>query len=76
MENEKLVYSIAECAERLGISKSLCYEMARTGQLPVLRCGQKRLVVPVRALELWLITQTKGAPMPQVSIEDKADAKR
>ena len=62
MENEKLALSIAECAGRLGISKSLCYEMARTGQLPVLRCGQKRLVVPVRALELWLIARTKGGP--------------
>ena len=60
MGTEKLALSIAETAGRLGISKSLCYEMARTGQLPVLKCGQKRLVVPVRALELWLITQTKG----------------
>lgn len=47
---EKLAYSIAECAARLGISKSSCYEMARTGQLPAIRCGQKRLIIPVKAL--------------------------
>jgi excisionase family DNA binding protein len=58
MENEKLALSIKECAGRLGISKSLCYEMARTGQIPVLKCGQKRLLVPVKALELWLATKT------------------
>ena len=60
MENNKLALSIAETAGRLGISKSLCYEMAKCGQLPVLKCGQKRLIVPVKALEAWLITQTKG----------------
>jgi len=58
MESEKLALSIKECSKKLGISKSLCYEMARTGQLPVLKCGQKRILVPVKALELWLATQT------------------
>ena len=55
-QNEKLALSIKECAGRLGISKSLCYEMVRTKQIPVIKCGEKRLLVPVKALETWLAT--------------------
>jgi len=53
MEIERLTYTIPEAAKALGIGKSNAYEMARTGQLPVLRFG-KRLVVPRYALEQML----------------------
>ena len=42
---EKLVYSVQEAAEVLGISKSYMYELARRGEVPALKLG-KRLVVP------------------------------
>ena len=45
-----LCISIPEAAKLLGISRNTGYEMARMGQLPTIRCGQRRLVVPKAAL--------------------------
>ncbi len=50
---EKLVYSIQEVAELLGISKSYAYELARNGTLPVLELGKKR-VIPKNKLNQWV----------------------
>ena len=41
----KLCYSVPEAAELLGFSRNFGYELARTGQLPIVRFG-KRMVVP------------------------------
>jgi predicted site-specific integrase-resolvase len=38
----------------LGISKNLAYRMASLGQLPVIRCGERRMVVPLSALRRML----------------------
>jgi len=54
---EKLTYSVTEVAKLLGISKGLAYELARNGQLPVLRLGN-RMVIPRIRLEEFL---KKGA---------------
>jgi excisionase family DNA binding protein len=51
---EKLVYTIRECAKILGVSLSVCYEAARTGQLPIIRLGKRRMVVPKYALNRML----------------------
>lgn len=51
---ERATVTIEEAARILGIGRASAYEMARTGQLPVLRLGVKRLVVPKRALERLL----------------------
>ncbi len=45
-----LCISIPEAAKLLGISRNTGYEMARLGQLPTIKCGQRRLVVPKAAL--------------------------
>jgi excisionase family DNA binding protein len=50
---ERLCLSVPETARMLGISRGLAYELARSGQLPVLRLG-KRLLVPKIALERML----------------------
>ena len=47
MSNEKATLSIAECAEHLGIGRTVCYELARTGQLPTIRLGGRLLVSKV-----------------------------
>lgn len=52
---EKSVYSIPETALVLGISRTLAYDLANTGKLPVLRLG-KRMVVPKASLERMLET--------------------
>ena len=46
---DRLVLTIAEAGELLGISRAFAYELAARGELPVLRLG-RRLLVPRRAL--------------------------
>jgi excisionase family DNA binding protein len=60
MSEGRLVVSVSEAAELLGISRGLAYESARAGQLPSLRLG-RRLVVPRAALLTWL----EGAARPE-----------
>jgi len=54
-----LCISIPEAAKLLGISRNTGYEMVRMGQLPTIRCGQRRLVVP-RAALLKMLEEPKG----------------
>jgi excisionase family DNA binding protein len=56
--SERLCLSVPEAAALLGISRNLAYEMAKQGQLPVVRFG-KRLLVPKVALEKML-SEVKG----------------
>ena len=49
-EMEKLAYNMKEVAEVLGVSKSLAYEMAKKGELPIIRMGN-RILVPIKRLE-------------------------
>ena len=53
MGSSRLVMSVTEAAELLGISRGLAYELARSQRLPAVRLG-RRLVVPRKALALWL----------------------
>ena len=47
---EPLCISVTAAARMLGVSRNTGYEMARLGQLPTIRCGRRRLVVPKAAL--------------------------
>lgn len=53
MQDEKLTFTIEQTASLLGIGRQLCYEKARSGEIPVIRLG-KRLLVPRAALEKML----------------------
>jgi len=48
--DETLCISVTAAARMLGVSRNTGYEMARLGQLPTIRCGRRRLVVPKAAL--------------------------
>ena len=67
--------TVDEAAQRLGISRTLAYELARRDELPVrvIRLG-RRLVVPRPALEILLT----GGLTPTISsgaeIEDRAES--
>ena len=53
-ENESpLLLRVPEVARSLGIARSLAYEMARDGRLPVIHIG-KAVRVPRRRLEAWI----------------------
>ena len=55
LDDNKLTYTLAEAATRLGISTWLAYEAAHRGELPVCRIG-RRMLVP-RAALLRLLAQ-------------------
>ena len=50
----RLTFTVPEAGRMLGISRSLAFQMAHTGQLPVIRLGERRLVVPKAALQRML----------------------
>ena len=50
---EKLVYSIQEAADLLGISRSYAYELVRNGTIPALVLGRKR-VIPKEKFITWV----------------------
>lgn len=58
--SERLVLSVAEAAELLGISRTLAYELVARHELPSLRLGG-RIVVLRRPLERLLDGQAPGA---------------
>ncbi len=59
---DTLTMTIPEVAKVLGISRGLAYELAKRDALPVkvLRLGNRRMVVPRRALEELLSGEKKG----------------
>jgi len=54
VSGQKQVISVDEAARILGISRNLAYEAVRRGDIPSIRVGQKRILIPVRALERLL----------------------
>ena len=49
----KLVLSVTEVAELLGLGRSVAYQACRNGDIPSRRIG-RRVVIPVPALIAWL----------------------
>ena len=43
---DKPTMNLPEFAKLMGISRSLAFKMAADGKIPVIRLGEKRLVVP------------------------------
>ena len=55
------LYSSGNTAARmLGVARNTGYEMARLGQLPTIKCGRRRLVVPKAALMKMLQGVNQG----------------
>lgn len=57
---EPLCISIPAAGRLLGVSRPTAYAMVRMKQLPAIRCGQRRLVVPVAALRRMLESADDG----------------
>jgi len=58
---ERLVYSIPEAAHALHCSKSLVYNLVKADKLPHVHLSEKRMVIPVTALERYLQEQSEGS---------------
>lgn len=50
-ELKPMAVSLPEAARLLGISKSLAYKLAETGEIPTIPLGERRKIVPMAALE-------------------------
>ena len=51
--NEKLVFTVRQAADALGVSDDLIYELTARGEIPCLRLGRRRLI-PRRAIDSML----------------------
>jgi excisionase family DNA binding protein len=49
---DRLVHTVSEAAELLGISRAFAYELVARGELPVIRLGRRRLVPKAALLAL------------------------
>lgn len=50
-ELKPMAVSLPEAAKLLGISKSLAYKLAASGEIPTIQMGERRKIVPMAALE-------------------------
>ena len=63
--DERLVYTVAEAGELLGISRAFAYELVARGELPVICLGRRRLVPKVALLALVGQTSPEDQPDPR-----------
>ncbi len=57
--SDRLLLTVEEAARRLGIGKTLAWELVWAGVLPSVRLG-RCVRIPLRALEAWITEQTEG----------------
>ena len=48
---KRLCITVPEAPEMLGISRNFAYELVKRGELPSIRLGEKRILIPKIALE-------------------------
>jgi excisionase family DNA binding protein len=53
--------TVEQAARALGIGRGLAYSLVRTGAIPSLRLGERRLVVPRSAIAMMLTGKTNAA---------------
>ena len=54
MENTKLTVTVDEMAKMLGISRPVAYDLTKKEGFPAIRISDRRIVIPVEALNKWL----------------------
>jgi excisionase family DNA binding protein len=59
-EIERLTMTVEEAGEALGISRATAYALVREGRLPAIRISDRRLIIPVKALEALLAQAGNG----------------
>jgi excisionase family DNA binding protein len=56
---EKVVLTVEEAGQMLGISRATAYSLANTGRLPAIRISDRRLIIPRKAIEELLASAGK-----------------
>jgi excisionase family DNA binding protein len=62
---EPLTITVEEAGRRLGISRGLAYELVRRGEIPSIRLGCRRIVIPAGAVEAIVRERTTTAAAGQ-----------
>ena len=55
-----LVMTVEEAAIALGISRATAYSLVNQGRLPAIRISDRRLIVPIKALNELLASSKPG----------------
>jgi excisionase family DNA binding protein len=58
-KTEPLVMSVEACARLLQISRATAYMLVNTGRLPAIRISDRRIIVPIKALNEYLASASK-----------------
>lgn len=58
-KSERLVMSVEEAGEALGISRATAYMLVNTGRLPAIRISDRRIIVPRKAIDDLLASASK-----------------
>lgn len=58
-QNEKLVLTVEEMAEVIGISRPTAYQLIRREGFPAIRVSKSRIVVPTEKLREWLSAEAE-----------------
>jgi excisionase family DNA binding protein len=53
-ETERLTMTVEEAAQAIGISRGTAYDLIHQKKLPAIRISERRLVVPIKAIEKML----------------------
>jgi excisionase family DNA binding protein len=63
-KTERLTMTVEEAGEALGVSRATAYQLARTGGIPAIRLGERRIVVPKVQLERMLKGNVQAGTIP------------
>ena len=70
VETARRTLTVLEAARVLGVGRGTAYELVRSGQLPALRLGPKRIVIPREGLNRLLAGDGTAG---RASTEEKAE---
>ncbi len=54
MTDERLTLTIPEASKRIGMSEPVIRRAIKEGKLPFLRLGERKLLIPIAALERFM----------------------
>jgi excisionase family DNA binding protein len=60
MQQQQRLLTVPEAANRLGVSRSKGWQLAKQGKIPVCRIGRS-VRVPADALDAWIKERTEAA---------------
>jgi len=52
--NDRAFLTVAEVAQRIGVSRERAYQLIDNGTIPNIRLSERRIRIPVAAFEQWL----------------------